>query len=81
MTNLNNFSLKSINDPEKLFYDKVYLMLWSNPGYLPDPVKEAFRESVVKTAIQICHECGTEQATAEFCAETVRHWLSNDITI
>lgn len=58
--------------------DKIYLSLWDNPGYLPDPVADSFRDAVVETAMQICHECGTEEATVRFCAETIEDWMKRD---
>lgn len=66
------------DDPEKVMADRIYLSLWENQGYLPDPVQHAFREAMVLTAMQICHECGTEEDTVKFCAETIAEWMKHD---
>lgn len=58
--------------------NRIYCSMWENPGYLPDPVADAFRDAVVETAMQICHECGTEEATVRFCAETIEDWMKCD---
>ena len=63
---------------EKAIAERIYLSLWKNPGYLPDPVADAFRNAMVKTAMEICHECGTEDATVEFCAEAIAEWIRLD---
>jgi len=67
----------NIND-QKRYEDDIYLTLWKNPGYLPDPVIDAFRTAVIKTAIEICHECGTHENSVKFCAETIADWMKHD---
>ena len=59
-------------------YDRIYLKLWENPSYLPDPVSDAFREAVVKTALEICHETGDEDSYVKFCADTIIEWMERD---
>jgi hypothetical protein len=66
------------DDPETLMADKITRSLWDDSGYLPDPVNHAFREAIVKIAMEICHECGTEQATVDFCVKTISDWLKYD---
>jgi len=72
-------SLSLCNDKDMLTFDKICLALWDNYGYLPDPVTHAFREAVVETAIQICHETGDEESYIKFCVETIRDWMNNDM--
>ena len=73
--------LVSSKDKEKCIADKIYLAIWENPGYLPNPVDDAFRESLVKTAMEICHETGTEDSYIQFCVETIKDWIKNTVYV
>jgi len=63
---------------ESRIRDRIYLSLWRNPGYLPDPVADAFRCSVVQVAMDICHETGDEDSYVAFCAKTIADWMAID---
>ena len=77
----NVMSRTSVDDPDRQFINNIYSALWENPGYLPDPVREAFRDAMIKCAIEICHECGTEKASAQFCVETITNWMKHDTPV
>ncbi len=76
---VDDISQKSCYDDNMRFLDNVYLSLWENQNYLPDPIADAFRKAVVKTAIEICHECGTVEASVNFCSRTIAEWMEHDI--
>ena len=61
------------------YANQIYSLLWRNDGHKPNPIEDTFREAIVKTAMDICHECGTPEDSARFCAETIADWMKNDI--
>ena len=58
--------------------DDIYVELWGGLREAPNAVVQAFREAVVKTAGDICHECGEYNATVRFCADTIAEWMRDD---
>jgi hypothetical protein len=63
---------------DDVIFDKIYLKLWDNFGYLPDPVKDSFRSSIIENAMEICHETGDEESFIDFCVKTIKEWLKFD---
>lgn len=64
---------------EKQMSEIIYVKVW---GITPQDdqkkngcVYRAFREELVKCAMQICHETGSEDTWIIFCAETVKDYL------
>jgi hypothetical protein len=56
---------------------EVYKRVW--PHGSPDQSHEAMREALVRMAVEITHECGTEESTFEACAETIRDFLDHEL--
>ena len=69
------------HDEYAKYVEDIYLSLWGNSGRpnLPDPINDAFRKAVITTAIEICHECGTHDASVKFCAEAIAEWMKDDV--
>lgn len=76
---MNNQLISTQQTEEDLIHDKIYLSLWENPMYLPDPVSDAFRNSIIKTAMEICHETGDESTYVDFCVDTILTWMTFDV--
>ena len=57
---------------------KVMARVWETGPR--DVVEDAFRDALAQRAVEICHECGEEEATVAFMADTVRGFLRSTAT-
>lgn len=55
----------------------IHKRVWKEDA--PDAAHQAMREALVICAEQITHECGTEEASYEACAETIRDFLDYEL--
>ena len=59
---------------------KVMARVWETGPILAGGVELGGRDALAQRAVEICHECGEEEATVAFMADTVRGFLRSTAT-